>query len=191
MPLKRLLSLRPAAIVGMLCCAPVAYAIARPAQVLQSLGFFCHNELVCVEEPARLAEASQLYEGAVEFLASSLAPLQKQPLAVFCSTPLCYSFTGESGSAAKTVGKFIIVVSPRGWKPYFVRHEMIHRLQGEKLGVLGMYEKPEWFIEGMAYALSQDPREPLVNPFERERARFRAWYASVGKERLWSTPLNP
>ncbi len=191
MPLKHLLSPRAAAIVGVLCCAPLAYAIARPAQVLQSVGFSCLNEHVCAEDPARLEEASQLYEGALEFLASSVAPLQKHPLAVFCSTPSCYSFTGETGSAAKTVGEFIIVISPRGWKPYFVRHEMLHRLQGEKLGVLGMYGKPEWFIEGMAYALSQDPREPLVEPFQSERARFRFWYAGVGKERLWNTPLNP
>ena len=190
MPLKRFLKLRTAALVGMLACAPLAYAIARPIQVLQSLGFSCLNERICTEDPAHLAEASQLYEGSVEFLASSVAPLQKKPLAVFCSTPSCYSFTGESGSAAKTVGKFIIVISPRGWKPYVVRHEMIHRLQGEKLGVFGMYEKPEWFVEGMAYALSQDPREPLVEPFESERARFRAWYAGIDKERLWSTPIN-
>ena len=68
---------------------------------------------------------------------------------------------------------------------------MLHRLQGEKLGILGMYEKPEWFIEGMAYALSEDPREPLVEPFQSERARFRAWYAGVGKVHMWNTPLNP
>ena len=193
MPLKRPLSLRTAALVAMLCCAaPLAYAIARPAEVLQSIaGFACANERVCAEDPSRLAEASALYQNAAEFLARSVAPLQRQPLAVFCSTPYCYSLTGESGSAAKTVGKFVIVISPRGWKPFFVRHEMIHRLQSDKLGVFGMYGKPEWFIEGMAYALSQDPREPLIEPFETDRARFRAWYSGVGKERLWSTPPNP
>ena len=193
MPLKQRLSLRTAATVALLCCvAPLAYAIARPAELLQSIaGFACANERVCTEDPSRLAEASALYEEAAEFLASSVAPLQRQPLAVFCSTPSCYSVTGESGSAAKTVGKFIIVISPRGWKPYFMRHEMIHRLQSAKLGIFGMYGRPEWFIEGMAYALSQDPREPLVEPFETDRARFRAWYAVVGKERLWNTPPNP
>ena len=119
MPLKHLLSLRTATIVLLLSCAPLAYAIAWPAHVLQSVGFSCLKEQVCAEDPARLQEASQLYESALKFLASSVAPLQKQPLAVFCSTLSCYSFTGETGSAAKTVGKFIIVISPRGWKLFF------------------------------------------------------------------------
>ena len=193
MPLKQRLGLPTAVSVAVFCfAAPLAYAIVRPVEVLQSVaGFACANKRACAEDPSRLAEASALYESAAEFLALSVAPLQRQPLAVFCSTPSCYAFTGESGSAAKTVGRFVIVISPRGWKPYIVRHEMIHRLQSEKLGVFGMYAKPEWFVEGMAYALSQDPRNPLIEPFETDRATFREWYAVVGKERLWSTPPNP
>jgi hypothetical protein len=191
-PLKRQSRLRTAALVGLLCCVPLAYALARPARVLQFAGgFSCRSDLVCAEGPSRLAEASDLYDGAVGFLASSVTPLQGKPLVVFCSTPSCYSFTGESGSAAKTVGKFIIVVSPRGWKPYILRHEMIHRLQADKLSVFEMFGKPEWYIEGMAYTLSQDPREQLIEPFQSDRARFRTWYATVGKERLWSAPLSP
>ena len=84
------------------------------------------------------------------------------------------------------MGKFIIVVSPRGWEPYFVRHELIHRLQGEKLGILGMYRRPEWFVEGMAYTLSQDPRPQLAEPYQGDRARFQAWYSAVGKEGMWT-----
>ena len=182
--------LRTIALVGLLCCIPLAYAIARPATALQfATGFSCRSDLVCTEDPARLGEASDLYEDSLAFLTASVGSLQVKPLVVFCATQSCYSFTGESGSAAKTVGKFIIVVSPRGWTPYFLRHEMIHRLQGEKLGVFGMLGKPEWYVEGMAYALSEDPREQLMEPFQSERARFRAWYATVGRERLWSASV--
>ena len=192
MSFKHQSRLRAAALVGLLCCIPLAYALARPARMLEFAGgFSCRSDLVCAENPSRLNEASDLYDGAIEFMASSVTPLQRKPIAVFCSTPSCYSFFGESGSAAKTVGKFIILVSPRGWKPYVLRHEMIHRLQGEKLGVFGMFGTPEWYIEGMAYTLSQDPREQLIEPFQSDRARFRTWYATVGKERLWSAPLPP
>ena len=176
----------------MIALPALAFAIARPAKVLQEVGgLACKAQTVCTDEASRLEEASALYSSAIEFLASSVSPLQGRPLVVFCSTWQCYSFAGQDGSAAKTVGKFIIVVSPRGWTPYFLRHELIHRLQGEKLGVVGMYGKPEWFIEGMAYSLSQDPRPRLAEPFESDRAHFRAWYARVGKEGLWSAPAEP
>jgi hypothetical protein len=66
-----------------------------------------------------------------------------------------------------------------------VRHELIHYAQAERLGTLRLLFKPQWFVEGMAYALSQDPREPLTEPFESQRKRFRAWYAGVGKQGLW------
>ena len=190
MPLKRL-SARQLLVLAALCCVPVAaFALARPALTLATVGgLSCRAEFVCTDDPHRLAQAAALYDGAVEFLSSSVAPLAGKPLVVFCSKPSCYLFTGEAGSAAKTIGKFIVVISPRGWEPYFVRHELIHRLQSEKLGVIGMYRKPEWFIEGMAYSLSQDPRAQLLEPYQSDRAQFQAWYATVGKERMWSTAL--
>ena len=191
MPLKFCLSARRSVVLAALCCVPVAaFALTHPAYVLETVGgFSCRAQSVCTDDPRRLAEASALYEGAVEFLASSVAPLEGKPLVVFCAAPSCYSFTGLDGSAAKTVGKFVVVISPRGWKPYFVRHELIHRLQGERLGVVGMFGRPEWFIEGMAYSLSQDPRAELPEPYQSDRAKFLVWYAAVGKQGMWSAAL--
>lgn len=40
-------------------------------------------------------------------------------------------------------------------------------------------------IEGMAYALSDDPRPELSEPYQTYRVRFEEWYRSVGKEMLW------
>ena len=63
---------------------------------------------------------------------------------------------------------------------------MIHHLQNEHLGFLkASFMAPEWFIEGMAYALSGDPRSKLSEPWESYRVRFRTWYAEIDKERLW------
>ena len=192
MPLKHA-TVRKMALIVMLCCVPVAaFAIARPALVLKYLaGLSCSGNFVCTDDPSRLEEASELYEGAAEFLASSVAPLGKRPLVVFCTTPACFQFSGNSGPAARTVGKFIIVISPRGWQPYYLRHEMIHWLQAERLGYFKMYGEPEWFIEGMAYSLSQDPRPTLAEPWQGYRTKFQAWYAEGGKDHLWSGFTNP
>jgi hypothetical protein len=70
--------------------------------------------------------------------------------------------------------------------PHFVRHEMIHHLQKERLGLLKSWlVTPQWFTEGMAYALSNDPRPTLAEPWQGYRSRFEAWYRLIGKERLW------
>lgn len=62
----------------------------------------------------------------------------------------------------------------------------LHVLQGEQIGVIRLMFKPSWFVEGMAYALSEDPRETLMEPFETDRKQFRKWYPSVGKESVWA-----
>jgi hypothetical protein len=40
-------------------------------------------------------------------------------------------------------------------------------------------------MEGMAYALSEDPRAELSEPFQEYRSRFRAWYKEIDKSGLW------
>lgn len=54
-----------------------------------------------------------------------------------------------------------------------------------RLGMNRTWRMPEWFMEGMAYALSDDPRPTLSEPFERYRVRFARWYEQVGQDRLW------
>jgi hypothetical protein len=187
MRLKHRSALRWLALSVLGCCVPVAvFALAHPTATLKTLGFTCSAQTVCTDDPRRLDEALALYDEAFKFVSASVAPLEANPIVIFCATSSCYSFTGEPESAAKTVGKYIIVIAPRGWKPYVVRHEFIHRVQGERLGIIGMYRRPEWYIEGMAYALSEDPRDQLRPPYQGERARFQAWYTTVGKERMWS-----
>ncbi|NBW51763.1 MAG: hypothetical protein EBR49_17075, partial [Betaproteobacteria bacterium] len=71
-------------------------------------------------------------------------------------------------------------------KPYYVRHELIHVLQSQQLGELPLQVKPQWFKEGMAYGLSEDPRHPLPEPFESDRAQFGAWARSVPADQFWA-----
>jgi hypothetical protein len=174
-------------LVVVLCCVPLAaWAFIKPARVLETFaGISCVGDVVCTDDLSRYQEASELYEGALQFLASSIAPLEKRPLVIFCTSEACYQSLAFSKSSARSIGSFCIIVSPRGWKPFYVRHEMIHHLQVQQLGAFKRFGKPTWFIEGMAYSLSEDPRPELAQPFQQYRSQFNEWYRVVGKEHLW------
>lgn len=52
------------------------------------------------------------------------------------------------------------------------------------------WREPNWFMEGMAYSLSEDPGQKLSEPFEQYRSQFEDWYRLAGKERLWTEGRN-
>lgn len=165
-----------------------AWAFAKPLRVLapELEGLTCEAR-ICIDDPARRAEAVALYLNAVRSVETSLGPLQTHPLAIFCSARACAEDFGLKGQNAYTFGSYAIVIGDRGWRPYFVRHELIHQVQNQRVGSLRMWLfKPTWFREGMAYSLSGDPRHPLPEPLEGYRAKFDAWYRGVGRERLWA-----
>jgi hypothetical protein len=104
----------------------------------------------------------------------------------FCSSEGCAKSFGIKGNAAHHVGTFGIVIGPKGWHAHFVRHELIHHLQMENLGSLhALMFTPTWFIEGMAYSLSEDPRRPLAQPFEEWRKQFESWHPTVSQQDFW------
>ena len=134
----------------------------------------------------RLAEAVALYEDALQFVGDKIDPITNPPSLTFCSSAECSRSFGFTFQGAYTVGTVGIVIGPRGWKPYFVRHELIHHLQLERIGALRVWLfKPTWFVEGMAYSLSEDPRRPLPEPLEGYRAKFERWFVKVGKGQVW------
>jgi hypothetical protein len=110
--------------------------------------------------------------------------LQKTPKILFCHSPRTFAKLGFKKSAARTVGPLGIVISPRGWEKFYVKHELIHVWQEESLGAFSANQYPQWFIEGMAYSLSGDPRKPLTEPWETYRTQFEKWYASIDKKNL-------
>jgi|SRR5665213_523892 len=176
-----------ALLIAALCAVPVAsWAYMKPATIFETfMGVSCTHGEICTDDPSRYVEAKMLYDAAIEFVGSSIAPLEQRPLVVFCATEHCYQSFGFKDASAETVGRFAIVISPRAWKPYYIRHEMIHRLQTQQLGIMAMWREPQWFVEGMAYALSEDPRPILMEPFQRYRSQFNDWSSEVGRARLW------
>jgi hypothetical protein len=172
----------------MLVAVPlITWFAVKPVRVVAPglMGLHCLNASVCVDDPSRMVQAAGLYAEGAAFVPELLGPFKGKPRVVFCASQACAEAFGLGARAAVTLGTWGTVIGPRAWESYFVRHELIHYAQAERLGTLRLLFKPQWFVEGMAYALSQDPREPLTEPFESQRRRFRAWYAAVGKQALW------
>ena len=181
--LKRLL------VIGVcLCLIPVAaWAFYKPTRVLapELAGVSCVSEVICLEDASRYDEAARLYDEGLHFVNSSVGAIARKPRIIFCASTACFQSFGFNRAAAHTVGKSGIVISPRGWKDYTVRHEMIHHLQAERMGVIRQWRSPAWFTEGMAYSLGRDPRTNLGEPWQGYRSEFENWYRTVGAERVW------
>ena len=169
-----------------------AWGFYKPTRVLapEWAGVPCVSERLCLDDPGREAEAAALYDEAHDFVTSRVGAIEHRPRAIFCSTKACFRSFGFDAAAAHTVGVSGIVVGPRGWKDYYLRHEMIHHLQAERLGVVRQRLLPDWFTEGMAYSLSGDPRPAVSEPRKGFREKFERWYRSVGKDRVWTEARN-
>jgi len=167
----------------------MSWFMVKPVRVIapQWAGVICADELICIDEVARLPEARGLYAEAAAFVSTRIAAPTSAPRLIFCATDVCAASFGLGSRSAVTLGRFGTVIGPGAWKPYYVRHEMIHHLQAEHIGVLRLLLKPSWFVEGMAYTLSEDPRQPLAEPFETDRRLFRKWFESIGAGSLWES----
>ena len=177
-----------AALVALFAIPLAGWALVKQVRTVapELEGLAC-AERVCVDDVSRHAEALALYRDAAQFVGSSLGPIERLPRAVFCATRECSEKFGATRAHAYTVGTFAIVIGERAWRPFYVRHELIHHLQNERLGSLRNWLfMPIWFREGMAYSLSEDPRRPLPEPLQGYRASFDAWLQKVGRAQLWA-----
>lgn len=168
---------------------PIAsWALVKPIRVVLPLlaGATCPTAQVCIDDVSQLAAASALYVEAQAFVAQTLNPLRGEPRVIFCSTQACADAFGLGARSAVTVGTIGTVIGPHAWKNYYVRHELIHQLQAQKWGVASTVLKPSWLVEGMAYALSEDPRPVLAEPWQAYRAQFIVWHAQLGHTDIWT-----
>ena len=168
----------------------IAWAAFKPVRVVapELLGLSCTQDGVCIDDVERLQEARELKNEAMLYVNDRVGRINNGPRVVFCSGQACAKSYGFTHQGAYNVGTFGIVIGPRGWHKHYVRHELIHHLQNERLGSFNNWLfKPNWFLEGMAYSLSEDPRRPLSQPIEGWRKQFETWYPKVGQKTLWSS----
>lgn len=164
----------------------LAWFIVKPVRVaLPGLNGVSCVAQICVDDPARLGQAQQLEREARDFIALRFGVPLVQPRLVFCSQAACAEQFGLGARSAVTVGTVGTVIGPKAWQPHYVRHELIHQLQAEQLGSVLLLLKPTWLIEGMAYALSDDPRPRLAEPWQAHRVRFLDWYGQGERAALW------
>ena len=144
------------ALLSLVASPLAAWAFYEPVRVLapELAGVSCVSESICVDDPDRYAEAAMPYDEAYAFVHSSVGHIERMPRVIFCSSQVCFRSFGFDRAAAHTVGTSSIVPGPRAWEDHLLRHEMIHHLQAERLGVIRQWLMPDWFTEGMAYAFS-------------------------------------
>jgi hypothetical protein len=165
------------------------WAFWKPVRALapEWAGVLCYKGGVCTDDPARVKEAISLRIEAMSFVKAWAGPFETAPRMIFCTTTACEKSFGFKGNAAYNVGSRALVVASRGWEPHFIRHELIHCVQVERIGGFRMLlHTPVWLIEGMAYSASQDPRRPLQEPWESHRRQYEEWAKQVPPEALWS-----
>ena len=150
------------------------FTFAKPTKIFypQVTGVECVEQWLCIDDKDKLDEAIQLYENAFKNVENKLTKFVERPTVIFCSTLECFTKFGFEKAAAKSIGGFGVVVAPRGWTVYFVEHEMIHEWQVENFGLTSIVLAPKWLKEGMAYSVSDDPREVLEEPFESFRKQY-------------------
>ncbi len=141
-----------------------------------------------IDDQSKVEVARALLQNAFTFVNENIGSIDGQPNVIFCAHTECSEYFGLVGVRGYTIGTHSIVIKPEGWQDYILRHELIHHLQNERLGQLARYQKPEWFIEGMAYSLSLDPRKPLetVHQSEQNRAKFEKWYKTIKQQEIWA-----
>jgi hypothetical protein len=184
-PVKRLIVLFTVVVPAL------AWCLVKPVRVMAPglAGVSCTADRVCVDDVSRLEQASALVEEARGFLKARLGTAPYRPRVVFCATQACADSFGLGERSAMNLAGLGTVMGPRAWTAYYLRHELIHQLQSEQLGVVRMLLRPAWWTEGMAYALSEDPRPVLAEPWQGHRTRFQAWHARTGDAGLWTAPL--
>ena len=150
------------------------FTIAKPTKIVypQVAGVTCVETWLCIDNLDRINEARTLYDNALQSLEVKLSQFVNRPKVVFCSTQACFADFGFKKPAAASIAGFGVVVAPRGWTQYYVEHEMIHQWQSENFGFINVLMAPEWLKEGMAYSVSDDPREQLDEPFQSFRQEY-------------------
>lgn len=165
----------------------LSWVFFKPVRVFfpELTGVKCLEEKICIEDISGLENAKRLYLKAKKYVEENISTFEDSPRYIFCQTQPCFEKFGFRKASAQSIGSVATVVGPNGWKQYIIEHEMIHHIQNEKLGSLKFVSMPAWFVEGMAYSLSQDPRETLDEPWESHRTAFNEWYATIAPENLW------
>jgi hypothetical protein len=174
---------------GLLIAPMVAVALwflVKPLRILapQFNGVTC-RAVVCVEDPMHRARAERLHREAMAAVARKLTAMRSPPRTIFCSTRECYRSFGGGTERGATLFDLGVILPPESWLPHIVEHEFIHMLQAQELGLVGRGLRPDWFIEGMPFLISEPPAYDLPDYAVPLVAQYLTWEQRVGRENVW------
>ncbi len=117
------------------------------------------EENLYIEEGASEASRSALrsaVKDAEAAVQSAYGTITSSPVVNACISEACYEKFGGMGSKAKIYGNYILL-SPRGLDWHFLAHEWSHDELRHRLSWVAWYRLPQWFDEGVAVAVSEEP----------------------------------
>ncbi|SLN29335.1 hypothetical protein AQS8620_00901 [Aquimixticola soesokkakensis] len=78
-----------------------------------------------------------------------------------CFTEGCNGLMGGTSTIGMTYGTRLIYLPPQGYRPEIMRHELVHAVLHQKVGLRRSFSIPAWVDEGLAVYVSADPRVDL------------------------------
>tara|TARA_B100001094_G_scaffold235595_1_gene230637 strand:- start:2256 stop:2792 length:537 start_codon:yes stop_codon:yes gene_type:complete len=129
-------------------------------------GLICRDH-ICVENVKDHAALHELFEKSLHQLQARELDLEYSDIGifVFCESQNCYTQFGGGNDIAISYPWLGTVISHKAWNQTIVTHELIHLIQYKHFGPLHTMLLPEWFREGMAYALSGAPKEDIPSKY--------------------------
>lgn len=160
--MKRIIALL--VIVGAAATAALhfTYPAAAAAGCPSCYGFTDLGDGVYVEgdmSPDRRAAAKATIETARARVRGFYGDLRSSPRVLLCATEACYRPLG-GGSRGVTLLDRALILSPRGADTVIAAHELAHAEFHRRIGLRATLARtvPQWFDEGLAVVVSDDPR---------------------------------
>lgn len=104
--------------------------------------------------PTEVAQLKRMVEHARRRVALFYGAVSATPNVVFCGSTDCYREFGGVGLGFSNGAN--IVISPQGWRPAIVAHELAHVELASRIGGMQRVLRivPQWFDEGLAVMVS-------------------------------------
>jgi hypothetical protein len=128
----------------------------------------CGDHVPAVLRPDR-QRLIELHTEATQRVRGFYGGLVSEPRLLVCTTASCYRRIGGGGERGVAVLNRAVMLSPRGLDPVIAAHELAHVELHERLGD-HRDQVPQWFDEGLAVRVSEDPRY-LLPAGSRDRCR--------------------
>ena len=109
--------------------------------------------------------AKATVEAARAWVRTFYGDLQSSPRVLLCATDACYRPLG-GGSRGVTLLDQALILSPRGADTVIAAHELAHAELHKRIGFGATLSRsvPQWFDEGLAVVVSNDPRYLAPGP---------------------------